>query len=103
MKKRKQVLVVIIDNELQFKCVHEDPHTLYNNPVGIMFDAQSSPRQNEHGEEIEEEMTTHATIDGRERVPMIDGIDRGRLLFLVFSILKKLGGDERPEVWFLFQ
>ncbi|XXG73744.1 hypothetical protein AAC387_Pa07g2600 [Persea americana] len=66
--------------------------------AGIMFDAQSSPRQNEHGEEIEEEMTTHATIDGRERVPVIDGIDRGRLLFLVFSILKKLGGDERPEV-----
>lgn len=68
-----------------------------------MFDVQSTPRQKEHCEETEEEMATQTALDSCEGVPMIDRIDYERLLFLVFSILKKLGADERPEVWYFFQ
>ncbi|KAG9451995.1 hypothetical protein H6P81_004899 [Aristolochia fimbriata] len=50
------------------------------------------------GKEVKDDKTAVGFEEVNDRVFLITTTDRVRLLFLVFSILKKLGADERPEV-----
>ncbi|XP_058086558.1 uncharacterized protein LOC131233785 [Magnolia sinica] len=65
---------------------------------GAPSDIQASPRQKDRGEKFQDQQTAHTNNEVHDQVSMINTIDRDRLLLLVFSILQKLGADERPEV-----
>lgn len=47
--------------------------------------------------EIPKEQTMNV-LDANDQAPMLNIVDSDRLLFSVFSLLQKLGADERPEV-----
>lgn len=47
--------------------------------------------------EIPKEQTMNVS-DANDQSPMLNIVDSDRLLFSVFSLLQKLGADERPEV-----
>lgn len=47
--------------------------------------------------EIPKEQTMNVS-DANDQPPMLNIVDSDRLLFSVFSLLQKLGADERPEV-----
>ncbi|KAK9160994.1 hypothetical protein Syun_007335 [Stephania yunnanensis] len=49
-------------------------------------------------QKLGEERNEHSGEKVNHHVPSVDVIDRDKLLFSVFSLLQKLGGDERPEV-----
>ncbi|XP_043691175.1 protein MON2 homolog isoform X2 [Telopea speciosissima] len=57
---------------------------------------RSIPKQR-RPEEIEEQ-SIYTSNEADDQVPVIDIIDHNKLLFSVFSLLQKLGADERPEV-----
>ncbi|KAJ6846953.1 protein MON2-like protein isoform X4 [Iris pallida] len=61
-------------------------------------DVEFIPNHDDNAKTFEDEQAIHNTnnIDGE--VPRTTGIDHNKLLFSVFSILQKLGSDERPEV-----
>ncbi|KAK9137366.1 hypothetical protein Sjap_007960 [Stephania japonica] len=61
-----------------------------------MDDLQSIPKQ--EGQILGEQRNEHTGEKVNHHVPSVDVIDRDKLLFSVFSLLQKLGGDERPEV-----
>ncbi|KAF8388070.1 hypothetical protein HHK36_026736 [Tetracentron sinense] len=65
--------------------------------IGIIPDIQSIPKQRE-GENREEKPTIYTTNKVDDQAPLMNIIDRDKLLFSVFSLLQKLGADERPEV-----
>ncbi|KAJ9185886.1 hypothetical protein P3X46_005466 [Hevea brasiliensis] len=48
--------------------------------------------------ELKEEQTPEATDKVNDQAPTVNIIDRDKLLFSVFSLLQRLGADERPEV-----
>ncbi|XP_024186995.1 protein MON2 homolog isoform X2 [Rosa chinensis] len=48
--------------------------------------------------DIPKEQTINGSDNANEQVPSLTIVDSDRLLFSVFSLLQKLGADERPEV-----
>ncbi|KAF2298593.1 hypothetical protein GH714_024248 [Hevea brasiliensis] len=48
--------------------------------------------------ELKEEQTPEATDKVNDQAPTVNIIDHDKLLFSVFSLLQRLGADERPEV-----
>ncbi|XP_068649645.1 uncharacterized protein [Aristolochia californica] len=64
----------------------------------IVQTEEKETARREQGKETEDGQTTLAVDEVNDRVSFITTIDCMRLLFLVFSILQKLGADERPEV-----
>lgn len=48
--------------------------------------------------EKREEQTFNIHNKVNDQTPPISGVDCDKLLFSVFSLLQKLGADERPEV-----
>jgi len=49
-------------------------------------------------EAFQDEQTLHADNNVHHQIPKTIGVDCNRLLFSIFSVLQKLGADERPEV-----
>nr|XP_011466433.1 PREDICTED: protein MON2 homolog [Fragaria vesca subsp. vesca] len=48
--------------------------------------------------DVPKEKTINGSDNANEQVPLLTIVDSDRLLFSVFSLLHKLGADERPEV-----
>lgn len=68
---------------------------LCNNTAGNL-DLLFTPKQMD-GEKREEQIfNRHNEVNGQ--TPLISVVDCDKLLFSVFSLLQKLGADERPEV-----
>ncbi|OVA15488.1 protein of unknown function DUF1981 [Macleaya cordata] len=68
---------------------HEDKET---GDIGLQVIKQKD------GEKMEEEQKFHIEEKTHDRFPLMNTTDRDKLLFSVFSLLQKLGADERPEV-----
>ena len=71
-------------------------HVLCFINTGII-DARPIVRQMD-GESMEEQ-TLELPDKLNDQGPILNIIDRDKLLFSVFSLLQRLGADERPEVW----
>ncbi|XP_072952390.1 uncharacterized protein [Typha angustifolia] len=54
--------------------------------------------QKNNNETLEAGFSTHVTDGVSDQIPLRNVADHNKLLFSVFSILQKLGADERPEV-----
>lgn len=67
------------------------PSTICYNIIGIP-DEHSTPKKTE-GLKPEEQ-----TLGVLDQAPLINIVDRDKLLFSVFKLLQNLGADERPEV-----
>ena len=65
------------------------------NFTGIM-DVQFTPKQ--MNSVNSEEQDTDFVNGVSEQAPLMNIVDRDKLLFSIFSLLQKLGADERPEV-----
>lgn len=52
--------------------------------------------------DVPKEKTINGSDNANEQVPLLTIVDSDRLLFSVFSLLHKLGADERPEVGNMF-
>lgn len=60
------------------------------------MDMSSTPKQMDG--ERKEEKTLNFADKFDDQSPLMNSVNRDRLLFSVFSLLQKLGADERPEV-----
>lgn len=49
-----------------------------------------------------EEQTDNISVDMNSHSPSANMVDRDKLIVSVFSLLQKLGADERPEVQLTF-
>ncbi len=68
---------------------------LFCNVLGIS-DLDSFPKKMD-GEKAEEQ-ALDISDNLNDQTPLINIVDSDKLLFSVFSLLQKLGADERPEV-----
>lgn len=75
-------------------------HLIYTDFSGLT--GLQAVKQKDGEKMEEEEQPIHVEEKTHHRFPSMNTIDRDKLLFSVFSLLQKLGADERPEVWYLF-
>ncbi|XAR64453.1 hypothetical protein NMG60_11024804 [Bertholletia excelsa] len=71
-------------------------HGLREEQDSAILNVPLTPKQ--MGSLSAEEKATDSIGRGSEQAPLMNIIDRDKLLFSVFSLLQKLGADERPEV-----
>ncbi|XP_020087242.1 protein MON2 homolog isoform X3 [Ananas comosus] len=64
----------------------------------LVSDVEPVKGQEKTYETYEDEAIGHPTDGNASQVPMKSAVDHKKLLFSVFSILQRLGADERPEV-----
>ncbi|MQM19579.1 hypothetical protein Taro_052586, partial [Colocasia esculenta] len=66
--------------------------------AGFFIDVESNAMEKIDHQSNQDGSTIHPTSETHSKSPLLNTVDRDKLMFSVFSILRKLGGDERPEV-----
>lgn len=66
--------------------------------TGGASDVEFISKRGDSCEAFQDEQTLHAANNVHHQIPKTIGVDCNRLLFSIFSVLQKLGADERPEV-----